>query len=142
MPGASLEIRGGLLLGRLPKRLILRRRYAVDSERQHILRPDRRGNTSALQLLQEPRAVLFGRRPQRVIGLHTQHQVHAPLEVEPQLELPVEQPLRGGQSEAGRQHRIDAHPEEEDEDKKNRGEFPLQVRHDRQLVRSATGSCP
>ena len=44
------------------------------------------------QLLAQPLHLLLGLEPQRIVGLHAQHEVHAALQVEPELELLVHQP--------------------------------------------------
>ena len=48
----------------------------VDARDRDVARPQR---------LAQPLRRLLGLEPQRVVGLHAQHQVHAALEVEPSL---------------------------------------------------------
>ena len=122
--GAALEV-DAFLLGRLAERLILRRRHAVDAERSStssivtVAGTPRRFSSSCSRALSCSVVTL-----QRVVGLHAQHEMHASLEVEPELQLPIAQPLRRRQVVARRQDRIDADPEEDDEDDEEGDEFP------------------
>ena len=121
--GAAIEV-DRFLLGGLAERRLLRRRHPFDAERRHIDDRDGRGHAAALQLLLQPPAVLFRLHAQRIVGLDAQHEVHAALEVEPELQLHIAQPLRRRQVVARRENRIDADPEEHDEDDENGDELP------------------
>ena len=50
------------------------------------------GDVARLQLLAQPLHLLLGLQPQRIVGLHAQHEVDAALQVEAELELLVHQP--------------------------------------------------
>ena len=99
-------------------------RHTVDAERRRILNRDGCRHAAALQLFLQPPAVLFGLHPQRIVGLDAQHEVHAALEVEAELQLAIEQPLRRRQVVAHRENRIDADPEKHDEDDEKGDELP------------------
>ena len=112
------------MFGRLPERLVLRRRHAVDAEGHDVENRDGRGHAAPLQLFLQTRAVLLGLHPQRIIGLDAHHEVHAALEIEAQLQLHVAQPLRRGQPVAIGDDRIDADPEKQDEHGEDGDELP------------------
>ncbi len=121
--GAAVEI-DGLLLSGLTERLLLPGRHTVDAERRHIEDRDVRRHAAALQLFLETAAVLLGLHAQGVVGLHAQHKVHAPLEVETKLQLVIQQPLRRRQFVAVGQNRVDPDPEEHDEDSDDGDDLP------------------
>jgi hypothetical protein len=71
-----------------------------------------------------------GRRPQRLVRVHTQHQVDAALEVEAELQRLAAQPRSRRQVVAVGEDGIDAEQEENDEDADDRENFPADVLHD------------
>ena len=87
------------------------------------------GTVRFVELFAQPLHLDLGLESQRVIGLHAQDQVHAALEVEPELELLVHQ--HGGRMNAtprGEQG-IDANGGKRHEDDDDGDEFPAKVRH-------------
>ena len=83
------------------------------------------GDLRGLQLLAQPIGGGLGFEPQRVVGLHAQHQVHAALEVETELHLLV-----------GRIER----PDRQADDAENDEDFPTNVlRHDLSVRRFNDG---
>ena len=94
--GAAVEV--GLDFGRhLPEGGVLGRRDAFDDEADRIGSrdvPD--GDAARHQLRAQPLHLLLGRQPQRIVGLHAQDEVHAALQVEPELELTVDQEAQAG----------------------------------------------
>ena len=81
------------------------------------------------QRLAQPLHLLLGLEPQRIVGLDAQHEVHAALQVEPELELLVHQPAGRRDAVARRDDRIDADAREDDEDGEDRDDLPAKVRH-------------
>jgi hypothetical protein len=65
------------------------------------------GDALVLGDLQEPRQVGVGLRPQRVLGVHLQHQVHSALEVEAEIDFLFR---RIGQQHGGGGDRQDQQP--------------------------------
>ena len=120
---AALEV-DRFLLGGLAKRRLLPRRHSLHAERRHIDDRDGRRHGAALELFLQAAAVLFRFDAKRVIGLDAHHELHAALEVEPELQLLVAQPLRRRQVVACRENRIDADSEEHDEDSENGDDLP------------------
>ena len=94
----------------------------------------------------QPLHLRLGLEPQRIVGLHAQHEVHAALQVEPELELLVHQPAgRRACRSARRQSDRRRRAEEDDEDGEDGDELPAQVGHDAFSTDSAgstTGACP
>jgi hypothetical protein len=75
------------------------------------------------QLLARGRRV----RPQRVVGLDAQHEVHAPLEIQPETQLLGRQDPRHRQVVFLREDRIDTEREEHEKDADNREKFPAKI---------------
>ena len=71
---------------------------------------------AAVQRLAQLLADALGRDAQRIVAVDAQHEVHAALEVEAELQLLGHQPRRGRQAEALREHRIDPDGREEHDD--------------------------
>ncbi len=63
---------------------------------------------AVVERLAQPLHLAFALDPQRIVGLHAQHEVHAALEIEPELEHLVHQPARLSDAEAGGDDRIHA----------------------------------
>ena len=114
----------------MPERGVLFRRHPLDAEFGR--RDERRVahvHLAGRQLLAQPLHLGLGLDAQRIVGLHAQHEVHAALQVEPQLQRLVEQPGRLRDAVARRDDRIDAHRGEHDEDDENGDDLPAQIRH-------------
>ena len=96
-PAPELAVEVGLDLGRrLAERGVLVRRHAFDPElrsgRPCVMLPT--VMLRGAQRLAQPLHLRLGLEPQRIVGLDAQHEVHAALQVEPELQRLVDQPRR------------------------------------------------
>jgi hypothetical protein len=121
---------------------MMRGRHAINADLRNRWRRYHRRDVAHAERFAQLLGALVGLQSDGVVGLHAQHEVDAPLQVQTELELLLLHPAGRRDVVIRREDRIDADAREDHQHGDNRDEFPANVLvHDEPLP-SEIGACP